>query len=157
MVRVGYTYQGVYQQVERFGYSGNGTAITGSRTRQEVTLWQQWQSTIGPWDARLQGLGGWSLNIHHAYDPVSRVLHLGDGGRRSAKTLGYVITTTAGNGTMGSGGDGGPATQAQLGTSPKIAIGPDGSLYIADAANHRIRRVNPEGLITTVAGALSTC
>jgi len=151
-VRVGYTYQGAYQQVERFGDIGNGTPITGSRTRQEVTLWQEWQSTIGPWDARLQSFGGWSLHIHHAYDPVSRVLHLGDGGRRSAKTLGYVITTAAGNGTLGSGGDGGPATRAQLETPARITVGPDGSLYIADAANHRIRRVTPDGIMTTVAG-----
>jgi RHS repeat-associated protein len=151
-VRVGYTYQGVYQQVQRFGYMGNGTPISGSRTRQEVTLWQEWQSTIGPWDARLQSFGAWSLNIHHAYDPASRVLHLGDGGRRSAKTLGHAITTVAGNGTLGSSGDGGPATQAQLDAPARIAVGPDGSLYIADAANHRIRRVAPDGIMTTVAG-----
>jgi hypothetical protein len=151
-VRVGYTYQGAYQRVQRFGYRGNGTPISGSRTRQEVTLWQAWQSTIGPWDARLQNFGAWSLNIHHTYDPVSRVLHLGDGGRRSAKTLGYAITTIAGNGTLGSSGDGGPATQAQLDAPARIAVGPDGSLYIADAGNHRIRHVAPDGIITTVAG-----
>jgi RHS repeat-associated protein len=151
-VRVGYTYQGAYQQIQRFGYMGNGIPISGSRTRQEVTLWQAWQSTIGPWDARLQNFGAWSLNIHHAYDPVSQVLHLGDGGRRTAKTLGYAITTVAGDGTIGASGDGGPATQAQLNAPARVAVGPDGSLYIADSANHRIRRVAHDGIITTVAG-----
>ena len=37
-VRIGYVYDGVYQQTNRFGYSGNGVVITGSRTRQDVTL-----------------------------------------------------------------------------------------------------------------------
>jgi len=151
-IRLGYVYRGVYQQVARFGYTGNGTPITGSLTRQEITLWQEWRSTIGPWDAGEQRLGSWSLNVRHAYDPVSRVLYFGDGRRRSAKELGYVITTVAGNGIRGSGGDGGPATQASLTSVTNITVGPDGSLYIADASNNRIRKVDRQGIITTVAG-----
>src|ERR1700694_3991248 len=97
-VHIDYVYNGIYQRVERFGYNGNGIPITGDRTRQEIILWQQWQGTIGPWDARAHGLGGWSLDVHHAYDPRGRVLYLGDGSRRSASTLSPVITTVAGNG-----------------------------------------------------------
>ena len=63
-----------------------------------------------------------------------------------------IITTVAGNGIFGSGGDGGPATQAQLGQPFGVALAPDGSLYIADYANNRVRRVGPDGIITTVAG-----
>jgi sugar lactone lactonase YvrE len=59
------------------------------------------------------------------------------------------------------GGDGGPARQARfaqpVGQSAdpagRIALGPDGSLYVADTGNHRIRRIDPEGIITTVAGS----
>src|SRR5262249_8824576 len=63
-----------------------------------------------------------------------------------------LITTVAGNGTNGSGGDGGPAIQAQLNEPFGIAVGPDGSLYIAERQNSRIRRVSPDGIITTIVG-----
>ncbi len=62
------------------------------------------------------------------------------------------ITTVAGNGTPGSSGDGGPATQAQLESAENVAVGSDGSLYIVDVYQFRVRRVAPDGIITTVAG-----
>jgi len=52
----------------------------------------------------------------------------------------------------GFGGDGGPAVNAAISRSRGIAVGPDGSLYIADTGNLRVRRVDPNGIITTVAG-----
>jgi sugar lactone lactonase YvrE len=67
-------------------------------------------------------------------------------------TLDGTITTFAGNGTSGYSGDGGPALNAQLSDPIGIAIGPDGSLFIADIYNSRIRRVYPQGMITTLAG-----
>jgi DNA-binding CsgD family transcriptional regulator/sugar lactone lactonase YvrE len=63
------------------------------------------------------------------------------------------ITTVAGSGAAGFSGDGGPATTADLNAPEGLAIGPDGSLYIADTANERIRRVDPNtDVISTVAG-----
>jgi TonB family protein len=67
-----------------------------------------------------------------------------------------MIMTVAGNGTIGFSGDGGPATRAQffLPTySPSsIAVSGDGTIYIPDAENARVRRVSRNGIITTVAG-----
>jgi YD repeat-containing protein len=65
---------------------------------------------------------------------------------------GGTITTVAGDGTAGFGGDGGPATSAQLNTPVGVVADAQGNLYIADSQNHRIRRVDPGGVITTVAG-----
>jgi len=63
------------------------------------------------------------------------------------------ITTVAGMGSPGYGGDGGPATQAMLGNPDRIAIDSGGNLYIADAGNNRVRKVAAgSGTITTVVG-----
>ncbi len=72
-------------------------------------------------------------------------------GERIRKVGNGVITTVAGNGNPGSGGDGGPATSAQLNSPVGIALDSAGNLYIADSSNNRIREVT-NGVITTVAG-----
>jgi DNA-binding beta-propeller fold protein YncE len=63
-----------------------------------------------------------------------------------------MITRVAGTGTAGFGGDGGAATEAFLNTPLDARVGPDGAVYIADARNNRIRRVDSNGIITTIAG-----
>ncbi len=63
-----------------------------------------------------------------------------------------MISTVAGNGTWGFSGDGGPATAAQLNSPTGVAVDAAGSLFIADQHNLRIRRVTPDGVISTVAG-----
>ncbi len=63
-----------------------------------------------------------------------------------------IISTVAGNGVAGFGGDGGPATSAQLRYPLGVAVDGSGNLFIADAHNNRIRKVSPAGIITTVAG-----
>jgi hypothetical protein len=65
------------------------------------------------------------------------------------------ITTVAGNGRDGFSGDGGPATAATLYFPESVAPTADGGFLIADRANHRIRKVAPDGRITTVAGKTS--
>ncbi|MER7225902.1 hypothetical protein ABT370_22285, partial [Streptomyces rubradiris] len=62
------------------------------------------------------------------------------------------IGTVAGNGTAGFSGDGGPATAAQLNCPRGVAVDSTGTLYIADGTNHRVRKVTPDGKISTVAG-----
>jgi RHS repeat-associated protein len=62
-----------------------------------------------------------------------------------------IIYTVAGSGG-GLAGDGGPAIQARLRRPEGVAVGRDGIVYIADTGNHRIRRVTPDGIITTYAG-----
>ena len=70
---------------------------------------------------------------------------------RRVNTLG-IIQTVAGIGLSGFSGDGGPAVQARLNAPYGLATDAAGNLYIADLGNNRVRRVSPDGVITTVAG-----
>ncbi|MGW4091721.1 NHL repeat-containing protein [Nocardia sp. NPDC004750] len=63
-----------------------------------------------------------------------------------------IITTVAGTGTEGYNGDNRPAIDAELNQPCSVAVDGSGNLYIADLHNERVRRVNPAGVITTVAG-----
>lgn len=197
-VTIDYNYPTTYTDPGPFPAAFNqtgGTSLAAIPSRQQIRLSDHFTTTIGEGltDARTLGLGGWTLDVHHVYDPIARVLHGGNGSRRRAGSLGRAITTVdlvgksvlfdvavgpdgsqyvalphgdliirvapdgtqtvvAGNGTEGFSGDGGPATDAELGDPTGIAVAADGSLYIAEEANRRIRRVAPDGIITTVAG-----
>src|SRR5262245_49418255 len=83
------------------------------------------------------------------------MLYLGDGRWRRVQRiekLNGTITTVAGNGSAGYSGDGGPASQAQVRSPRGVAVASDGSVYIADTFNDRIRRIGIDGIIRTVAG-----
>ena len=70
---------------------------------------------------------------------------------RMVDTLG-IVHTVAGTGTPGFSGDGGTATGAQLNNPFNVALDSSGNLYIADTLNHRVRKVDTSGKISTVAG-----
>jgi len=66
-----------------------------------------------------------------------------------------ILSTVAGNGLVGSGGNGGPAVLASLSNPSSIALDPAGNLYFADSGNNLIRRIDAfTGIITTVAGTV---
>ena len=168
-VRIGYEYIAQYYATQdtllasynRFGAPPNASASDGSGvitfsridarlTTPPIILWQEYQASLGSFGSL--GLGGWSLGVHHVYDVWARILYLGNGAQRSAEAVGVIIDTAVGTGATAFSGDGGPATQASVSSASGVAIGPDGSLYIADSGNNRIRRVGADGVITTVAG-----
>ena len=62
------------------------------------------------------------------------------------------LTRIAGNSRTAFSGDGGPAVNASLNSPRGVAVDAAGNLYILDAGNQRVRRVSPDGIITTVAG-----
>ena len=109
-----------------FGYSGDGGAATAAQLN-------------SPRGVALDGSG----NLYIADLFNNRIRKVDAAG---------VITTVAGDGTRGYGGDGGPAVAAQLNRPFGVASDGAGSLYIADNSNHRIRKVDAAGVITTVAG-----
>ncbi|MFD3622035.1 RHS repeat-associated core domain-containing protein [Streptomyces sp. NPDC058676] len=167
-VIIGYVYKAVYTssaEFERsFGLVGGSSKPGGGgsrrrpvtdQTRQEITLTQNYTTTVGAWTApREAGLGGWSLDLHHSYDPLTQTLYLGDGRQRQAEPFSPVITTIAGTGQAGDDGDGGPASQARIGALVRgMAVAADGSLYFSDTVNNRVRCITPDGIITNFAGA----
>ena len=80
--------------------------------------------------------------------------YIADGQANKIRILypsGY-IATFAGTGTSGSTGDGGLATLAKLNASHGVAVDSSGNVYIADSSNNKIRLVNSQGVISTVAG-----
>jgi RHS repeat-associated protein len=90
-------------------------------------------------------------------DPEANVLYVADRDHNRLRSVNLsvpvpTIATVAGNGNAGLLGDGGPATQASLWGPSGVALSA-GSLYIADTINHRVRKVDPAGTITTVAGS----
>ncbi|MBK9166677.1 MAG: hypothetical protein IPM24_04345 [Bryobacterales bacterium] len=79
-------------------------------------------------------------------------LYIADGRRVRRWSGEGTHAVVAGDGTFGFSGDGGPAVEAQLNTPSGLALAPDGSLYIADRANHRVRRLSATGTLATFAG-----
>jgi RHS repeat-associated protein len=102
----------------------------------------------------VQGIGGLALG------PDGSLYVACDGADAKIRRLGVdgFVTTVAGGGTAPCTGttdlcgDGGPATGAKLKFPRDVAVASDGGLLVADLGNHRIRRVSPQGLISTVAG-----
>ena len=85
-------------------------------------------------------------------DASGALLVCDTGNHRVRRVSGGVVTTLAGDGVQGFGGDGGPAAQAELDSPGGIAAGSDGRVYIADTHNHRVRAVASNGTISTFAG-----
>lgn len=237
-----------------FGGGGGNIAFSNDamNARNPLVIREQaWTGYLGNYDSRGEGLGGWTLDVHHVYDPLSQTLFEGDGSRRTASFIGstiqsvpgtqgtaaglgggghpvydrwgpegmavgpdgatyigypsegvirrlttdgqlevwfrganphqiafgpdgslYVcqsdvnnviriwpdkhVTVVAGNGVSGYNGDSIPATQAELANPEGVAVGADGTVFIADYYNNRIRRVAPNGIITTYAGGPGT-
>jgi sugar lactone lactonase YvrE len=81
-------------------------------------------------------------------------IYIADAGNNRVRKISAtgIISTVAGDGTPSFGGDGGPATAAQLSSPVCLALDVQGNLYIADGLNNRIRKVSTSGIITTVAG-----
>ena len=79
-------------------------------------------------------------------------LYLIDGQRIRVIDTKGVITTFAGTGERGSTGHGTQALQARFQDPLALALDSSGDLYVADSANHRVRRISPNGIITNFAG-----
>jgi hypothetical protein len=106
----------------------------------------------------------WSFPRFSTYDMAvapNGDLYLADGFRVRRVDGDGIITTIAGTGVEGHSGDGGPAVAAEIGLPLDLEVGADGSVYVATFRNRsadpdetRVRRIDPSGVITTVAGSV---
>ena len=108
------------------GYSGDGGFAT------ETELYE-------PFGITTDNAG----NIYFADESNQRIRKINASG---------IISTIAGTGIVGYSGDGGPATNAQIDHPGYIHIDGTGNIYFGDVTNHRIRKINTSGIITTFAG-----
>ena len=153
-VRIGFVYQGYYLTAPNrpgaFAQAGEGNS--GIPGRDDFVRWSedslllQGRRTISDSIA-----DGWTLSHHHSMSPEnSALLYKGDGSVLQSNI--QVIDTVAGNGETGYTGDGGPAKEAKLRYPYHVAVDGKGNLYISEYHNHRIRKVDANGIITTFAG-----
>ena len=98
------------------------------------------------------------LNLPNAValDSAGNVYIADNANSRIRKVTNGVITTVAGNGTPSYSGDNGPATSAGLGGPSGVAVDLAGNVYMADRIGNRVRKVTPNGVITTFAGGGSS-
>jgi hypothetical protein len=141
LVRVGYAYTPVYTRVPRFGYDGSavvpgGITTTSRLGNDPVILWSVWKGTVGGFDAREVGPGGWMLDAHHVYDPTAHALYKGNGEVEQAVALPQGVISTFRSGTL-------------FGGLTSLTAAPDGSFYYINGSL-RVQRVAPNGIISTV-------
>ena len=109
------------------GYSGDGA---------QATLCNLYYA----WSVRVDGSG----NVFIADYGNNRIRKISNSG---------IITTVAGNGTAGFSGDGFAATSAQLNSPQGLALDAAGNIFVSDKLNHRIRKINSSGIISTYGGS----
>jgi len=146
-VRVGNVYTAQYQtaaQLEKSFGATTGVPVTTNRARQEIILWQEFRTAMGSWSASSAQFGGWSLSVHHAYDPARRTLYLGDGSRRNSVGNPEKILAQYAGGLL---------------SPSSIASDAAGNLYIADPGNAtgqgRIVRISPDKQLTVLMSSIN--
>jgi len=153
------------------GYTGDGAAATSAELSNPVAVAVDSSNNVYIADAgnnvirevssgNINTILGGAITTTQLSQPDAIVysngaLYIADTGNRRIlkyEISGGAVTLIAGNGTLGYTGDGGPAVDAGLGDPMGLAVDAVGNVYIADTLNSRIRKVTPDGTISTVAG-----
>ena len=144
-----------FNDTESSAYSNEASATT----RASAGVASGWRIDTLAGRTDNDGDGGEAVEARLAYPEAvavdgSGALYIADSENHRIRRVdaGGTITTVAGTGERGYGGDGGSAVEARLNGPSGVAVDSKGNLYIADRENHRIRRVDGAGTITTVAG-----
>jgi RHS repeat-associated protein len=127
----------------------------GAESSERHAFWRVSTAVVrlGGYDAKAQGLGGFDFNVHHQYDPIGKVLYLGDGRTRVAEAISPVITHVAGRSQANAdAGDGGLAVNAGLDYQALhgMAVLPDGRYLLPTRSGVRV--VSTTGVISRFVG-----
>lgn len=144
-VRLDYGYPPEYAVIDpenenAFGQIPPSDTSVPGRGETSFLTGQIWNSFLGNWDARGLALGGWTLDVHHVYDPVEGVLYRGDGTRRRAPDFRIIESVSATPGVL---------------EPQDVVAAPDGSLYVTGEL--QVFRIAPDGEVTVVAGSGEQC
>ena len=151
---VSYVYDSNYAGVGEFGLFPDSTiSALGVPARGELKLQQNYTTTIGGWDESGKGLGGWTFSVHHAYDPIRGMLHLGDGTVQYSDSLAAaVLETPAGRGIVFPPVLGTPANEIFLSRPLGVAVDASGGIYVADEGQHRVLYFDADGVLARIVG-----
>ena len=116
-------------------------------------------TVVGTGAAGYSGDGGPAVDAQintptSVFADIAGNLYIADVGNQRIRKVdpSGIITTLAGNGSKGYGGDGGPAVDASFYNAVRVVVDPSGNVLVADQSNHRIRLITPAGIVTTIAG-----
>lgn len=155
-------YDAVFSSIEDVAVDANGNvyiADTGNGAIRKVDSTATITTVAGTGVSAYSGDGGQATKAQ-LYSPYSVALdssgnmyiaEYADSRIRKVTSQG-TISTIAGTGAAGYGGDNGPAASAQLNSPEGVAVDAAGNVYIADVWNNRIRKISSSGTISTVAG-----
>jgi len=165
-IKISYAYRPVYSSIsafrsingdrQRFSFGrtgGAGLMATVRNGRAIFRLSRHWTLQVAsPHFLQSNSLGNLTVTNNHTYEFRSNRILKGDGDSVSAHSLHEEISVFGGRDFSGDSGDGGSVQNALMNTIADIAFDDKGNQYIADAVNHRIRKIDTSGIITTIAG-----
>ena len=150
-IRYGFVYPAYYMTPsdfrQAFAQATSGT-MTAIEARQEIILWNKGTIAIDSPPSTIAE--GWTLSPHHFSEPGKSLVYKGDGSILHNDM--NMIQRAAGTGEDANDGDGGPALDAALEMYFEFTIGPSGDIYLTDSWNNSIRKIDSDGIITTIAG-----
>ncbi|MGD9127713.1 MAG: hypothetical protein PVH19_10075, partial [Planctomycetia bacterium] len=140
-VRVGYVYDGFAQKSVAYGNPAGEGVMTGEVMPEEKTLWRKTVHYLGQTRLPVAELGGLSIDVHHRYDPVSKMLHFGTGERTPGMrgNHGHTVKTVRNFGLKA--------------LPHPVANGLGGSVLFGDIDKDRVVRLFQDGTEQHVAGA----
>ncbi|MGE4130792.1 MAG: PKD domain-containing protein [Bdellovibrionales bacterium] len=136
------------------GGGGGGVAEPPPQIRKLVAVPKASNVFVESRDSRAFGMGGWTIDQYHFYSPAVQKLYLGTGSTNAIAQY-ATVDTIAGTGLLtGSApfGDGGPAKQASIVNPTRVRVAPNGDIFVVDSTHNRVRRIDRNGIISTVLG-----
>jgi RHS repeat-associated protein len=131
-----------HSRIRRLGLDGIITTVAGSKNQRGSSG----DGKTATW-AKLNGPTGIAIS-------TSGELYIADTNNHRIRKIGVdgIISTVAGNGLGSYSGDGALATEASLFKPERIAVSHDNEIFISDTINNRIRKINSNGIISSIAG-----